>query len=147
MRTFEKAPCGRCGGSGRYSWNAMHGDTCYGCGGKGYKLTKAGAEAYAAFLAIARPTLALADLRPGMKLRVRGLGSYHVVEIETIEPDPLNPGMTQVRFVPGGGLGSYGAWPTTTFQVAKTKESHRAAWNAIADMPGIVEAPEKDPAV
>jgi hypothetical protein len=30
--------CGRCGGSGRYSYNQMDGDRCYGCGGSGKKL-------------------------------------------------------------------------------------------------------------
>lgn len=28
-------PCGRCGGSGKYSFNLMDGDKCYGCGGTG----------------------------------------------------------------------------------------------------------------
>ncbi len=28
-------PCGRCGGSGSYSWNQRDGSTCYGCSGKG----------------------------------------------------------------------------------------------------------------
>jgi len=42
---FENVPCGRCGGSGRYSYNQMHGDRCYGCGGKGVKLTKRGRAA------------------------------------------------------------------------------------------------------
>lgn len=27
-------PCGRCGGSGHYSFNRMDGTICYGCGGK-----------------------------------------------------------------------------------------------------------------
>lgn len=27
--------CGRCGGGGRFSWNAMTGDTCFGCNGSG----------------------------------------------------------------------------------------------------------------
>lgn len=27
--------CGRCGGSGSYSYNSMDGDRCYGCSGKG----------------------------------------------------------------------------------------------------------------
>ncbi len=27
--------CGRCGGGGRYSYNQMSGDTCFGCGGSG----------------------------------------------------------------------------------------------------------------
>lgn len=31
-------PCGRCGGSGSYSFNYMDGTRCYGCGGKGTKI-------------------------------------------------------------------------------------------------------------
>ena len=37
---FERETCGRCGGSGRYSYNQIDGDMCYGCQGKGVKLTK-----------------------------------------------------------------------------------------------------------
>lgn len=44
---YERQPCGRCGGSGRYSFNQIDGDRCYGCGGTGQKLTKRGAAAYA----------------------------------------------------------------------------------------------------
>lgn len=48
--SFEKEPCGRCGGSGRYSYNQMDGDRCYGCGGKGERLTKRGAAASAFYV-------------------------------------------------------------------------------------------------
>jgi len=41
---FETNTCGRCGGSGNYSYNQMHGSTCYGCGGSGLKLTKRSAK-------------------------------------------------------------------------------------------------------
>jgi len=37
---FEHTTCPRCGGSGNYSFNLMHGSRCYGCYGSGYKLTK-----------------------------------------------------------------------------------------------------------
>lgn len=33
-------PCRRCGGSGSYSFNYMHGTTCYGCNGCGHQLPK-----------------------------------------------------------------------------------------------------------
>lgn len=36
MVTLEKAPCGRCGGSGRYSFNHRDGTRCYGCNGAGF---------------------------------------------------------------------------------------------------------------
>lgn len=32
--------CSRCGGSGRYSFNLIHGTRCYGCGGTGKQKTK-----------------------------------------------------------------------------------------------------------
>lgn len=44
---YEKTSCGRCGGSGRYSFNLVHGSRCYGCGGSGKVLTKRGAAAKA----------------------------------------------------------------------------------------------------
>lgn len=40
---YEKEDCSRCGGSGHYSFNSMHGSVCYGCGGTGKRLTKRGA--------------------------------------------------------------------------------------------------------
>ncbi|RPH72674.1 MAG: hypothetical protein EHM78_01885 [Myxococcaceae bacterium] len=46
---FERTHCGRCGGSGSYSYCQMHGSTCFGCAGTGKKLTKRGAAAYAWF--------------------------------------------------------------------------------------------------
>lgn len=42
---FEKQTCTRCGGSGKFSWNAKDGDRCFGCGGSGETLTKRGAAA------------------------------------------------------------------------------------------------------
>lgn len=42
---YEKTECGRCGGTGRYSFNSVDGSRCYGCGGSGEKLTKRGAAA------------------------------------------------------------------------------------------------------
>jgi len=31
----EAKVCGRCGGTGKHSYNQIHGDVCYGCGGSG----------------------------------------------------------------------------------------------------------------
>jgi hypothetical protein len=35
-KVITKKPCGRCGGSGKYSFNLMDLDKCYGCGGTGW---------------------------------------------------------------------------------------------------------------
>jgi hypothetical protein len=37
---FEREVCTRCGGCGRFSYNQIDGDRCYGCDGTGQKLTK-----------------------------------------------------------------------------------------------------------
>ncbi|MFG6500164.1 hypothetical protein [Sulfitobacter sp. 1A15106] len=44
---YETETCGRCGGSGRYSYNQIDGDRCYGCSGSGSRLTKRGGAAKA----------------------------------------------------------------------------------------------------
>ena len=42
---LESETCSRCLGSGRYSYNMMDGDRCYGCSGAGRRLTKRGQAA------------------------------------------------------------------------------------------------------
>lgn len=42
---FETKSCGRCGGSGSYSYCQMHGSRCFGCGGTGIQLTNRGSAA------------------------------------------------------------------------------------------------------
>ena len=39
---FENETCGRCGGTGKHSFNQIDGDRCYGCSGSGRRLTKRG---------------------------------------------------------------------------------------------------------
>lgn len=62
--TFEAETCGRCGGSGNYSFNQIDGTRCYGCGGSGIKLTKRGAAARAFYRE--SQMMPVADLQPGM---------------------------------------------------------------------------------
>jgi hypothetical protein len=44
---FETETCGRCGGTGKYSYNQIDGDRCFGCSGSGRRLTKRGFAARA----------------------------------------------------------------------------------------------------
>lgn len=44
---YERETCGRCGGSGSYSYNQIDGSRCYGCNGSGQKLSKRGRAARA----------------------------------------------------------------------------------------------------
>jgi DnaJ-class molecular chaperone len=57
---FESKTCSRCGGSGNYSFNLMHGTMCYGCSGSGEQYTKRGKEAqrfFAESLTVPAPNL------------------------------------------------------------------------------------------
>lgn len=54
--SFEKKLCGRCGGSGKYSYCSTYGSMCLGCGGKGETLTKRGTAALAYFNSICSVT-------------------------------------------------------------------------------------------
>lgn len=97
-REFESETCGRCGGSGRHSWNARYLDICFGCGGSGRKLTKTGAEA--AEIARAARTVRADELTPGTLVLVESFGGVKRSgkPVEAVRPDPLNPGYLQVDF-------------------------------------------------
>ncbi len=149
-RTFETKECSRCGGSGRYSYNSMHGDMCYGCHGKGKQITKRGSAAREIWMAIARPTIPVEDVEPGMKLYVSSMSKRGAAEVESVGEQTLadgrviNPGILMIQFVPGSILSGQGVWKGGTVQLAKTNESHRAAWDAVKDHPGVVEVPDKN---
>lgn len=80
---LETMVCPRCGGSGEYSYNAIHGSRCYGCGGSGEKYTKRGAAA-AAFLNALREVRA-DSIKPGDYVRVTGINSAKWYYVESVE--------------------------------------------------------------
>lgn len=61
---FETETCGRCGGGGSYSWNAMNGSTCFGCKGTGIRYTKRGGAAKDFLIASQRKPVS--EVKPGM---------------------------------------------------------------------------------
>ena len=71
---LESQDCGRCGGSGRYSFCQSYGDKCFDCGGKGRVLTKRGTLA-AAYRATLR-SKATRDLTTGDKVWNDGVPGY-----------------------------------------------------------------------
>jgi hypothetical protein len=91
MDRIETTECGRCGGSGRYSYNQMHGSRCYGCGGSGKAYTKRGAAA-ARYLEELRSKPA-AEFCPGELMRYDMFtpsGSARVfVTVESVEPSDI----------------------------------------------------------
>lgn len=67
MSHFESKVCSRCGGSGHYSFNLMHGTKCYGCNGSGVQFTKRGLAAKTFFENSL--TLPASELKVGMAIK------------------------------------------------------------------------------
>lgn len=82
---FEHTNCGRCGGSGRYSYNQIDGDRCFGCHGTGFALTRRGNAAQAFFTALL--TVRAGDVTVGMRVNDRGGRKFTVAAIEQWSSD------------------------------------------------------------
>ena len=77
--TYETEACSRCGGGGRYSFNLVDGDKCYGCGGTGQTYTRNGRRAN---LAVKKFILEQFGRRAdevelGQRVRLAGDRGYH----------------------------------------------------------------------
>lgn len=77
---FEHTTCGRCGGSGRYSYNQIDGDRCFGCHGTGFALTRRGNAAQAFFTEML--TVRAGDVTVGMRVNDRMGRKFTVAAIE-----------------------------------------------------------------
>ena len=72
---FEAEICGRCGGTGRYSFNLRYGSVCFGCGGTKLRFTKRGAAAHAKYvemLKVPLGSLVIGDLMQGDIFSISG---------------------------------------------------------------------------
>jgi len=98
---IETKTCGRCGGSGHYSFNQIDGTMCYGCRGTGTVRTKRGDAARNFFTA---STLSRAeDVRVGW-LALGDSGKWHPVrEVEdyTMRGSSLKYGVMVPYVLPG----------------------------------------------
>jgi len=88
---FESQSCGRCGGSGHYSYCQMHGTVCFQCGGSGVQLTKRGHVAQRFYDELL--TKRAGDFTVGDFYRDADGKTYRVDEIK---PDTNNPGSIQL---------------------------------------------------
>ena len=114
--TFEFTTCGRCGGSGQYSFNQIDGTRCYGCGGTGLKLTKRGAAAKAHYDAALIHVAS--ELSVGDQIFTQiGLGARRFWQtITAIEADEHNPGQNRITLSlsrKGKPTQSYGVFGNT----------------------------------
>lgn len=82
MSKFESKTCSRCGGSGHYSFNLMHGTMCYGCNGSGVQFTKRGLAARKFFEESL--TVPASELKVGMAIR-ESVGWKNFATIQAID--------------------------------------------------------------
>lgn len=134
--TFEHTTCGRCGGTGRYSYNALHGSTCYGCKGRKWKYTARGKVAANYFQSLLKkPAL---DVRVGDKVwhsiispdgLMSSTGWFTVREV-SFARDHLNGMRQSVGFLfvlKSGTRYMFGASPDERVVVKPTPEAREAA--------------------
>jgi len=142
---FETATCGRCAGSGHYSFNMMHGTICYGCGGSGIKLTKKGAAAKAAWIAAYRKTVRISEIVAGDKVMISDAlrGKNVCMTVESSAPYELQPPRWELRFVPGKGIGAYVFTSGDDMvDLPASYDEKRAAYDTIRHMPGAIATKE-----
>jgi hypothetical protein len=65
---FEYDTCGRCGGTGKHSYNQVSKDICFGCNGGGLILTKRGVEAQSYFRKLLE--MPASDVCVGMRVAI-----------------------------------------------------------------------------
>lgn len=134
-RTFERAACGRCGGSGRYSYCQMYGDTCFDCQGRKNVLTARGAAA-ARFCAELRSKRA-DQLAPGDNVQNEthhlfgGPKWYTVTAVRAHDPAVDGGRVVDGKVIASGltvittGCSYGGVAPDRMFRVAQSAEGAR----------------------
>lgn len=127
---FEHETCGRCGGTGHYSYNQISGTRCFGCNGTKDRLTKRGLAAQDFFNALR--TVKRDDVKVGDRVIADCYfsGRYNA-EVTSIQSDALNPQHVtlHLRELPrkdGAKLRemNYGALVTCTFQRVLSKQEY-----------------------
>jgi hypothetical protein len=95
---LETETCGRCGGTGKHSYNQMHGDVCYGCAGSGTAYTKRG-KAAAAFLDELRKVPA-STIKVGDTIRVNAMTFSYFAKVTAVGTDSGSRYMKDGAWVP-----------------------------------------------
>lgn len=143
---FETETCGRCGGSGRYSFNTMDGDRCYGCQGSGIRFTKKGRAALEAWRSEYRIEKLATEIVPGDRIiwvdHLRKCKRF-ILTVEGSGPDELNAGQNRwnLKFGAKAVIGGLGLFESSKVELATSNEDKRAAYERIADMPGALGWP------
>ena len=90
---FEKEICGRCGGTGRFSYNQIDGDRCFGCAGKGERLTgrgKAAAKFFRDLRCVPIEEIKIGDRVEVQSITIGGAGFRYFADV--VKVDAPRPG-------------------------------------------------------
>jgi len=152
MGTFETESCGRCCGSGKFSFNLMHGDRCYGCGGTGIKLSKRGLAANNFFQASMQRHAGEIKVGEFIKTWIVLGGRDVWCIVESITECPLNKGMLMidVKSVKSGKGIHWGVWGVSNVTSVRDQaelDAKKAAAIAYQDTLGKTGKPLKRLAV
>lgn len=154
--TYETKTCGRCGGSGRYSYCTMHGNTCFSCAGSGRARTKAGAAAKAAVdeFALANFSKSVDELVVGDFIRIDGKARVVTSitpagEAGWCESNGARHYYTQVHFMNGKTPTSHGMFAHQRVPLALTPERFAVVAEFAKTLKGatIVDVPSREPVV
>lgn len=131
---FETKSCTRCGGSGRYSFNLMNGDRCFGCGGSGQQLTKRGQAAQAFYRSLLEKPLSEVKAGDNILTATGGIGTgpdrWHFV----VSVGPCATAFNgvadrlEVTFKRRGVVSSIGGWTPSTVVRSVRNEDERLAF-------------------
>jgi hypothetical protein len=120
---FEHDTCGRCGGSGHYSYNQIHGTVCYGCNGHGVKLTRRGQAAQRLFNELlSKP---VEQVVVGDRIRIDSMGRVAAHTVTAITSDGQYPGLN--LHLEGPCCRSYGVLTGERVRVIPTREERQVA--------------------
>jgi hypothetical protein len=143
--TFETETCGRCGGSGEYSYCQSYGTTCFKCSGKRKILTKRGQRANNLYASLLKKPVG--SLKPGDKVLEHNFfaGKYQWCEVAEIKP-AIDPKYLDIRYTPESGMsGHRNMQPSERVRVAASKEQKQGAWEIALAYQSILGKNGKEP--
>ena len=138
---FEKEICGRCHGTGQFSFNQVDGSRCYGCGGKGERLTKRGAAANAYFLSLCQTPLSALSVGDVIQCEQMSVDGSHRLRyfaqiVEISEPRELSRSLNHAT----------GEWRSNIGVVVKTAHEKHGSSGLAANSETLVrkaQSPEE----
>jgi hypothetical protein len=136
--SYDREDCSRCGGSGQYSFNQIDGTMCYGCRGKGKKLTRKANASWKKIEEFKESLLhsLIEEIKVGDRVTTHGRRNW---KVEESGPDKLNPGIWTIsRTLDDGTKFSYGGRVgETKIQRTPTPDEHQQIVEFARDLPGI----------